>query len=82
MDFAVGQHTFPKMTKRFATTHPEAAAKIRELSRLHDLARQGTRYRCDDKEHQDQLLARREQLLREAWGIALAVAGTEAATAA
>jgi curved DNA-binding protein CbpA len=82
VDFAVGQHIFPKITKRFATAHPEAASKIRELSRLHDLARQGARYRCHDVEHQHQLLARRETLLREAWGIALAVAGAEAATAA
>jgi len=74
VDFSVERSTFPRLTKRFAAAHPEAAAKIRELSRLHVLARQGARYRRHDREHQDQLRARREALLREAWAVEQAAA--------
>jgi hypothetical protein len=66
VDFAVDRSTFPRLTKRFADAHPEAAAKIRELSRQHDLARKGAHHRCHDREPQEQLMARRESLMREA----------------
>jgi hypothetical protein len=80
-DLAIDRAHFPSITKRFADAHPEAAAKIREISRLHRLVRKRGYHRCHDHEHQDQLMARREALLREAWDVALAVAGT-AGTAA
>jgi hypothetical protein len=72
VDMAVQRSTFPRLTKRFAEARPEAAARIRELSRLHALARRGARYRRIDFEHQRQLMERRESLLREAWAVATA----------
>jgi hypothetical protein len=72
VDMAVQRSTFPRLTKRFAEARPEAAARIRELSRLHDLARRGGSYRRHDREHQQRLGERREQLLREAWAVACA----------
>jgi hypothetical protein len=72
VEMAVQRSTFPRLTKRFAEAHPEATARIRELSRLHELARRGTRYRRHDCEHQQRLMERRESLLREAWAVATA----------
>jgi hypothetical protein len=69
VEFAVERSHFPNITKRFAEAHPEAAAKIRELSRLHRLVRKRSSRRCHDRERQDQLRERREALLREAWAV-------------
>jgi hypothetical protein len=70
VDMAVQRSTFPRLTKRFAEARPEAAARIRELSRLHYQARRGAEYRRFDREHQQLLVERRESLLREAWAVA------------
>jgi curved DNA-binding protein CbpA len=72
VEMAVQRSTFPRLTKRFAEAHPEAATRIRELSRLHYQARRGADYRRHDREHQQRLMARRESLLREAWAVACA----------
>jgi hypothetical protein len=68
-DFAVDRVSFPRLTKRFADAHPEAVAAIREISRRYRLARDGSRFRQHDCEHQEQLMVRREALLREAWAV-------------
>jgi hypothetical protein len=69
---AIERSQFPSITKRFAEAHPEAAAKIREISRVYRLVRKCSYRRCHDREHQQRLGERRESLLREAWAVACA----------
>jgi hypothetical protein len=81
VEFAVQRSHFPRVTKRLAEDRPELAAAIRQLASQHRMARKRALYRRHDREHQQRLGERREQLLREAWAVATACCNDHSRTA-